>query len=308
MIEKLSLIDRKLLAELETNCRIPDSRLAKRLRISRDRVSYRIDKLVEKGIITKFTVFIDPWKFGFTMWKVYIKFQHLPKAREREMIEFLKNRKAVWWIVKCVGRYDMIFSIVARNVLEFFNEYMKFKSLFSEYELEVQITNHIEPEDNVRGYLLNKPSCTLIPSMRNDQKADIDKTDLEILKILVEDSRMSSIEIARRLNITARQVAYRIKRLKKDDIIVVFRAALNVNKIGYDYYKVFISLHNTTEEKQKSLINYCRRHPNIVNLGKTVGPWEFELEFETRDYKELNRFMRQIQEKFPTRPYHMSRL
>jgi len=299
MVEKIDLIDRKILSQLEMDCRIPNSRLAKDLKISGDRVNYRINRLVEKGIIRHFTVFIDPWKFGFTMWKVYLKFQNLPKTKEAEVIDFLKKRRSVWWIVKCVGRYDLIFSIVAKNVQGFFDEYLEFQSLFSKYELEVEITNHIRPEADSRGYLLGKQSQLIFVCMDDGCEGKVDSIDFSILKSLVENSRTGTSEIAKKVGITARQVAYRIKRMREDGIILAFWAILDVNKIGYDYYKAIVRLHNTTKEKLDALINYCRQHPSIVNVGGTVGPWEVEIECEVEGYKEFNSLMRKLQNHFP---------
>jgi DNA-binding Lrp family transcriptional regulator len=45
---KLDLTDRKILAELDKNCRIPNSILAKKVNKSREAVKYRIQQLQKK--------------------------------------------------------------------------------------------------------------------------------------------------------------------------------------------------------------------------------------------------------------------
>ena len=60
-----------------------------------------------------------------------------------------------------------------------------------------------------------------------------DKTDWQIMKLLNEDGRMPSTEIAKRLgNISARTVNNRIRLLTKAKIISV-RAVIDPEKVGY---------------------------------------------------------------------------
>ncbi|MBU1703940.1 MAG: winged helix-turn-helix transcriptional regulator, partial [Nanoarchaeota archaeon] len=90
---RLDKIDAKILAELDKNSKIPFSSLAKKLKISREIVKYRIKKLVNQGIIRSFTTMINPAKLGYMIYKVYLKFQNLPN--ELKLIEYLLMHKNV---------------------------------------------------------------------------------------------------------------------------------------------------------------------------------------------------------------------
>ncbi|NOX71652.1 MAG: winged helix-turn-helix transcriptional regulator [Candidatus Micrarchaeota archaeon] len=61
-IVKLDNIDRKILFELDKNCRINTAKLGRIVRKSREAVKYRIRRLVEKGVITAFTISLNPNK------------------------------------------------------------------------------------------------------------------------------------------------------------------------------------------------------------------------------------------------------
>ena len=80
---KLDLTDRKILAELDKNCRISNSALAKKVNKSREAVKYRIQQLQKRGIIEKFITSINPNKLGFYMFKVYLKLENIPEEREK---------------------------------------------------------------------------------------------------------------------------------------------------------------------------------------------------------------------------------
>ena len=80
---KLDLTDRKILAELDKNCRIHNSILAKKVHKSREAVKYRIQQLQKNGILTGFITSINPNKLGFYMFKVYLKLENIPNQREK---------------------------------------------------------------------------------------------------------------------------------------------------------------------------------------------------------------------------------
>ena len=64
-IFKLDLIDRKILLELDKNCRQPEKHIAKAVGRSRESVKYRIQQLEKKGIIDGYLTTINPNKFGY---------------------------------------------------------------------------------------------------------------------------------------------------------------------------------------------------------------------------------------------------
>ena len=50
-IEKLDLKDRKILYQLELNCRQSNTQIGKKVGLSKDVITYRIKRMEEKGII-----------------------------------------------------------------------------------------------------------------------------------------------------------------------------------------------------------------------------------------------------------------
>ncbi|MBW2999133.1 Lrp/AsnC family transcriptional regulator, partial [Candidatus Woesearchaeota archaeon] len=108
---KLDLTDKKIMAELDRNCRISNSSLGRKVGKSREAVKYRIQQLVKKGIITSFITSINPNKMGYYMFKVYLKLENIPNERER-FYEFLKSQKSVYWMGISDGAFDCVFAIL----------------------------------------------------------------------------------------------------------------------------------------------------------------------------------------------------
>tara|TARA_Y100000034_G_scaffold95888_1_gene116589 strand:- start:558 stop:884 length:327 start_codon:yes stop_codon:yes gene_type:complete len=94
---KLDKIDRKILFELDKNCRIPSTKLAKIVRKSRQTVDYRIDKLLEEGIITSFNASINPHKMGYKLYKMYLNLRNIPEDKVK-LFNYLRSSGLVYWM------------------------------------------------------------------------------------------------------------------------------------------------------------------------------------------------------------------
>jgi len=298
-MNKLDLLDRKILSELDQDSRQPFSIIAKKVRASRTVVEYRVKKLIENKIIASLSAFVDPAKFGLTSWKVYLQFHNKSKEVEAEITQFLQDEDKVWWVIKCEGNFDLMFSVLSKSVHEFYELLDNFQTKFSKYEARIEITTHINPDFFSRGYLLDKQSKKVCQTFLKEPVIEkLDKTDIEILKLLAINSRVPSTEIAIKLNTTARIVNYRIKELLKKKIITHFRLVPDVNKLNLDYYKIMIGLKDVTKEKESRLKKFFETHPNIINYSNSWGPWEIELETEIENFKELTKLINKIRNEF----------
>ena len=85
MAEKLDLLDRKILYELDINSRQSLNELARKLQRNRNVIEYRIKRLEEKGIIRNFVTLLDAGRLGLMIWNVYVEFQNLTREMENEI-------------------------------------------------------------------------------------------------------------------------------------------------------------------------------------------------------------------------------
>jgi len=192
-----------------------------------------------------------------------------------------------------------MFCLLAENAYQFYHELNHFQVKFNQYIYEMNITNHIDSLMMSRGYLINIPGIKTTGYLTLEPKKEkIDEMDFKILKKITKNARMPSAKIAHQLKTTARIVNYRIKELTKRKIITNFRTVFNIDKIGYDYYKVMLSFKEATTAIQNSFVQFLITHENIINTAKTYGPWDIEFELEVENYKHFNKVMKQIKDKF----------
>ena len=127
----------------------------------------------------------------------------------------------------------------------------------------------------------------------------IDKKDIEIIRILEEDSRMSIMEIGRKVKLSHETVRYRINKLVKKGIIEKFTVSINKNKLGYNIYAVImISTWNYSQKEWEEFLKYLMDHPNIIAIEKITGNYDLKIAFWTKDSDEFESVSHSIKTKY----------
>ncbi len=301
-MDHLDLKDRKILYELDLNARQTDSEIAKKVGLTRDSTRYRINRLIENGYIHYFMTLLNSMKLGYNWYRTFFKFQNLTLEKEKEIIDYLKDRAS--WISKVEGIWDLNTGIFVKNVYEYrdlINEFLlKYSSFIERYEVAI-----VTREWNYhRDYLLNKKQKTSKPILmgfdhQKEYKTEtIDKIDYAILKTILKNARMKTIDIAREIGTTEMVVRYRLKKLIQNGIIIGFKPFLNVPKLGYAYFKLHLNLQNLTLEKKKNIVNYIHQHPNTIHLTELVGGADLETEFQVKSNEDFYQHVQDLRLKF----------
>lgn len=305
-MEHIDLTDKKILYELDYNARIPISILAKKLRIGRDTLVYRIKRMHDKGIITSSSVIINPYKLGLTIYKTYLRIDN-NKERRENLILTLQNHPKVYWLAECDGRWDIIFSTFAKNPQEFDIIQNEILSNFSESIVEFEVYTLTEVWFYRRNYLLKKEGDYF--SLGGEPGHEkIDKVDYKILKVLSQNARVNVVDISEKIKSTPMIVRHRIKKLEKRRIIQGYRINLNLSKIGMTLFKAQIYLKNYRKEIQERFRRHCSKNPHISQFIRQVGNCKLELEVEVEGYFQFNIIMKEIRENFSDLIHHIDPL
>lgn len=305
---KLDLIDKKILAQLDKNSRQTNSSIAKKLKISRERVDYRIKKLISNKIIKKFPTIINPTKFGYSMHKLYFQFQNLTPKKEEEIIDWLVKNPFVQWVTNCKGKWDLNIIVFAHDV-EHFNSIMQdFYNTYGEWIYSQHFNITLAAGNLEKGWILKEKNhlSKVLYTANERQDAKLDKEDLELLKIIANNSRMSTIEIAKKMNLTPRIVQYKIKALEKKEVIKGYTVSLDYNLLNKQFYKVVFYINVLTDELKNKLVSYCRQRFNLPFFVFSVGEWPFEVEYVVDNIQEFYEALEDIKTKFPEIKRHES--
>ncbi|MBI2670665.1 Lrp/AsnC family transcriptional regulator [Candidatus Woesearchaeota archaeon] len=135
----------KLLLEiLQKNSRESLTNIAKALKLSIDSTHKRIKKLYEKGIIVKFSIFINPKTLGYDLVaNIQVKLQNISEEELNKFISFLTHHKNVIELISILGEYDLTLVIIAKNTeeLELISRDIrqKFKNLIADWKSVINL-------------------------------------------------------------------------------------------------------------------------------------------------------------------------
>jgi Lrp/AsnC family leucine-responsive transcriptional regulator len=293
---KLDKIDRKLLLELDRNCRITDTQLAKKIGRSREATKYRIQQLIKKDVLKKFTTSINHAKFGITYYKIFLQLENIPDEKEK-LFKFIKNHKKVPWYGICSGIWDYIIGISAKSPMEFDeikNEiFSKFKHLIIKKEIGVMV----ETKQYLKKYLIKDNSEP--KSFAGDIVYEtLEPIDEKILNTLSNNARIPIVSLADKVNSNVKTVLNRIERLEKKGIILGYRIWIDVHNLGLEYFKVFLYFRSISKEEEKKLLQYLFNLGSVIYYIKMIAPWDSELELVVQNYQELNQILDNLRREF----------
>lgn len=294
---KLDQKDRKILAILSIDARATYSKIAKQTKLSKDVVAYRLRKLEENKVISGYTAFFDFSLLGNRVYKFYIKFRGLNEVKKGEIFKFLKEEKKVGWIVEGNGNWDMILGVQTSEVSDFYEFKLDFEKRFSNNIISSSVTTQIQAYFYPRNYLINLESGGVV-LYSGKKQLTLDKNDHKILQELAKDSRATVIDISKKTNLSIRTVAYRIKQLEKTKVILLYRASLNLEKIGYIFIKSFIKLQDVSIDKKKEIISFFKNTGKVIHNVESLGEWELEPEFEVENIEEFYSIINQFRSEY----------
>ena len=291
----LDKTDRRLLTELDRNCRVSNARLAKKAHKSREAVKYRIRRLVESGVITGFRAAINPHRAGFRLYKIYLQLRNIPTERDKLLAD-LRASGLIYWMGECDGNWDLIFEVYFKSDYEF---YALKNRIISRYG-NLVVNHDGDGIVDVYQFPKNYFSGTIHPPVvwaGDIVQNQLDETDQAILTCLVNDARMPIVEIAKKTHAAPATAKKRIERLEHLGIIIQYRISVDLNRLGLEMYKTILHLDRYTEKDERELLAYLSEIPNTNYLIR--NHWNIEPEFVVENYSEYGRILDGLRARFP---------
>ncbi len=296
MVEKLNLKDKKILFELDKNARQSNTQIAKKVGLSKDAVGYRIKQLEEKKVLSGYRTLINFQKLGYTLNRILLKLININDKKLAELISFLKKEENVWLIGRNEGEWDFAFGFLAKNNLKFYEFYDKLMGSFRKFIGEKLISQLIKYDEVDRNYLIDKKPSPRGKIEFDSEKADVDKIDLKILKLISNDSRIKLIDLADKLKLSSMLIHQRIKKLEKKKVIIGYKADLNVLALERDYYGVKINLSNYSEKEK--ILNEIYSIKEMSAVLYHIGGYDIEFDLELENTKEYHKIINYLRNKF----------
>jgi len=300
-MEKLDLKDRKILYQLDLNCRQSNSQIGKKVGLGRDVVAYRINKMEEEGIIENYWANIDTFRLGYNVFRIYINFQYITSDIKNEIIKYFVDYKNSWVVKSEKSEIDLAVVLWVKNIFEFYKFWNETLDKYEEYFEKYAISIYVQANVYDKSFLL--PNDQKLSKDREiwrmycgQTPVDIDELDYKLLNELAENARTPLINLADKLDSSSQTVNYRIKNLVKSEVIKAFRLDLNFSKMELQHYKVDIYLKN--HKMKKSMIKYLESKPYVEFINFALGWSDLEPEFVVKNLEELMNILDEINSKF----------
>lgn len=300
MAVELDNVDRHILFELDKNCRIPESALAKIVRKSREAVRYRIRKMENEGVMVRYTTLLNVGKLGYQGYKLYLK-ARADHKRRKEFQKYLLGLNNLFWLGEADGAWDYGLTFFANSNEEFYAQKNEIFSRFRDIILQKYTGAILEPICFGRKFLYQDAT-------EKDRKTThmfgrvefnkIDALDKRILGELAKNARIKFVELAKKAGSTVDVVRNRLRRLEKIGVVCRYYAVLDYKKLGMEFYKAFLFFDSLPAQLERKLYRFCQMHPNIVYLVRQISPWDVEVEIMVRNYAEYNEIINRIKEEF----------
>lgn len=120
----------------------------------------------------------------------------------------------------------------------------------------------------------------------------LDKIDLEILRILQDNSRLTTKEVATKVHLSTTPVFERIKRLEENGYIRKYIAVLDPDKLnrGFAVY-CLVKLQKLTPDVVGNFTAVIKAVPEVTESYNVSGQYDFLLKVYTPDMQRYREFV-----------------
>ncbi|MDD5023071.1 MAG: Lrp/AsnC family transcriptional regulator [Candidatus ainarchaeum sp.] len=297
-MSNIDTFDRKILYELDCNGRTTYTQIAKKLRSSKTTVKYRVERLIRENIIIGFNAIIDFSLLGYSIYRINIRLKNCPPEIEKSILDYLISQNNIYVLFKVNGPYHLVLGVKAKNIWELNLFWEGFNNQFFNYLHSSHLSLVFDYIEFTRSYLLPTPKDKAqFATLKKIENYELDEIDYKLLDYLSKNGRTDLVELSKKLGKSAMVIRHRLKNLQKNKIIIGFRAMINHEKLGYQYYKVDMIL--SSKKNFKELKQFILSHPNVVYTEKSLITSDFEFDLEVKDFLEFTRIMESFKSKFP---------
>lgn len=126
----------------------------------------------------------------------------------------------------------------------------------------------------------------------------LDKKNRHILYELDKNCRQSYNQIGRKVNLSKNSVRYRINSMQKVGIIKKFHTLINIGKLGYMGFRIYLNLQNTSPKKEEEIINYLKSLSNVTWIASLDAEYNLGLFIVVKSISEIHDFWDTLMEKY----------
>jgi len=328
MSARLDAVDRAIVSLLVEDGRMSAAAITRRIgRVSERAVRYRVERLIGSGVLRVAAV-VDPASVGYPV--IGDVLVDVAPGRLQEVAARIVDLENVSYVAGSVGDGDLSVQICAGVAASRQRGHRQGGGCHArthrdgpvEAEGRVPVghpaggsgrlvtcgpraagtvlaESDVKPEclDRIGLTMSNRPTNRTDRTRGNAVPFSLDAIDRKIVSLLLEDGRVSSAEITRRIgHVSERAVRYRIERLIRCGVIRV-SAIVDPHAVGF----VVIGdvLIDVAPGKLQDVAAQIVQFDNVSYVAGSVGEGDLSIQVYARDTEELLRFVNEVVGKVP---------
>lgn len=290
--------DRKLLEVFTDNADMPLKQLAKHVGLSRETTAYRIKRLQRTGIISSIVAKIDMTRFYSNAYAFFMRFGKVDEQYMGKAVAFFQQNPYVMWSGTLSGNYDLGVSFLTRSPEDLAVFFKGVDGMFGKnihYDL---YPYEKEYKNTYRGIFTTKQgSPEALMNAFSQKQIKLDEKDNIILYELSKNAEMTNKQLAKLTKLTPEAVRLRIQQYKKTGIIKGYRAVVDINKVGYQMYYIFMYVDNLSASEQKFQM-FIENAPEVYYCSKIIGRYNVQASVWAKSPYHFQTFLRTLRNTF----------
>jgi DNA-binding Lrp family transcriptional regulator len=120
----------------------------------------------------------------------------------------------------------------------------------------------------------------------------IDAIDLQILKLLQQDGKMTNIALSKKIGLSPAPTLERVRKLESGGLIESYHAVLNASKLGASFMAIInIQLARQKSNSIKSFIRQIEGIDEITECLRVTGAFDFQLRCQVADIPDFEKLI-----------------
>ncbi|MFT3731791.1 MAG: Lrp/AsnC family transcriptional regulator [Hyphomicrobium sp.] len=279
LVASLDDLDRKIVSLLQSDGRMPFSRIAREVGVTEKTARSRVLDLIEQRVM-QITAVTDPSVLGYGT-AALLGITTRPNRPASEIAQELQKIPAIDYVVVSTSRYNLFAELLCRD----------------RAALQATIENEVGKVDGIQTIEV-MPYLSLhyqlahfeaaqnkVPDETGVRPREIDAMDVRIIRSLSEDGRKPFLQVAEELGVSEGQVRLRFKHLTDTGTVHVIAL---INPMGLQYRSMaWIAINVASGHSAMDVADDLARLPNTTYIAICAGRYDILTEFICQSDREL---------------------
>jgi DNA-binding Lrp family transcriptional regulator len=290
----------KILYLLESNAALSFRAIADMAGLEEHKVRRTFHRLVEMKVITGRAVFVDSMALGYDDYGLFFSLKSTNAKEQKALIRSLADSPLVRWLADVGGNFDYAVTFLSKSG----REVRQVLDRISQKHQDAFVGKQL----SLRTYMMRYPRRYLSPNTKGcdtyimgkaTEETNIDQLDRHILNVLSQGHFTPDNEIAGKLGVSASTIVRRVAALKETGILLGDTYRVNAGALGYSSYRLLITMKRLGTDIRRRMIQFCDEELPVRIMVESLGSWDYELELEVADNRDIKQIVGRLYESFP---------